>query len=136
MQRADYPGSARSGFVCFGINNKGYITIGKDSLNNYINTCYEFDPSLNSWTQKANFPANGREGSFVLGFPTGGLVVAGSSNSPFQAFLRLLVLRRSIKQLVAKAPLIDTLNGINFGFTLSTMAYCIGEILLYGNLIW
>ncbi len=127
LQRADYPGSARSGFVCFGINNKGYITIGKDSLNNYINTCYEFDPSLNSWTQKANFPANGREGSFVLGFPTGGLVVAGSSNSPFQAFYDCWFYEEASNSWLQKAPLIDTLNGINFGFTLSTMAYCIGD---------
>ncbi len=73
-QVADLPGSVRRNAVAFAINDKGYVGTGMDSVVASVPGAatladfWEYDPSLNSWTQKANYP-----GGFGFGvyFATG-----------------------------------------------------------------
>src|SRR5438128_1102984 len=50
--------------VGFSIGNKGYIGTGYDG--NFTKDFWEYDPFINSWTQKADFGGTGR--LFALGF--------------------------------------------------------------------
>jgi N-acetylneuraminic acid mutarotase len=54
------PGNGRSSAVGFSINGKGYVALGRDSLNNPLNDCWQYDPGLNLWNKKASFPGIGR----------------------------------------------------------------------------
>ena len=54
------PGNGRSSAVGFAINGKGYVVLGRDSLKNPLNDCWEFEPTTNQWTQKASFPGIAR----------------------------------------------------------------------------
>ncbi|MFN0201570.1 MAG: T9SS type A sorting domain-containing protein [Bacteroidia bacterium] len=72
-QMANFPGGIRTQSVGFTINNKGYIGTGYNySAGNFIyrNDFWEFNPTSNSWTQKADLPAQGR--SEAVGFSIGG----------------------------------------------------------------
>jgi N-acetylneuraminic acid mutarotase len=58
-QKADLPDFlGRNMSVAVGINNKGYVGLGCD-INQTINRqkFWEYDPALDSWTVKANFPS-------------------------------------------------------------------------------
>ncbi len=57
---ASLPGNGRSSAVGFAINGKGYVALGRDSLRNPLNDCWEYDPTENTWTQKAPFPGTAR----------------------------------------------------------------------------
>jgi N-acetylneuraminic acid mutarotase len=46
--------------VAFTINGKGYVGLGRDSLGKQLNDCWEYDPTTDSWTEKASFPGIAR----------------------------------------------------------------------------
>ena len=54
------PGNGRSSAVAFSLNGKGYVALGRDSLHNPLNDCWEYDPASDSWSQKKSFPGVGR----------------------------------------------------------------------------
>jgi N-acetylneuraminic acid mutarotase len=58
-QKANFGGGTRSDAVGFSIGTKGYISTGCTWLGgqymSYYNDFWEYDPSLDTWTQKANF---------------------------------------------------------------------------------
>lgn len=57
--------------VCFVINNKAYVGTGKSrKLGDYTTLFYEYDPSSNVWTRKADFPGSKR--ASALGLAVGG----------------------------------------------------------------
>ena len=56
-QKASLPGNNREGAVSFTIGNKGYIATGYGL--GWLKDLWEYDPSSNSWTQKANYQGNG-----------------------------------------------------------------------------
>lgn len=56
--------SARAGAVGFSIGSKGYVGMGEDG--NLRSDFWEYDPALNTWTQKADF--GGGERSDAVGF--------------------------------------------------------------------
>jgi N-acetylneuraminic acid mutarotase len=58
--KTSIPGNGRSSAVGFAINGKGYVALGRDSLSKQLNDCWEYDPTNDSWTQKAPFPGNAR----------------------------------------------------------------------------
>jgi len=70
-QMADLPGSPRRNAVGFAIEDKGYVGTGIDSsessFGNNLFDFWEYDPSLNSWTQKANYPGGGGLGVYYAG---------------------------------------------------------------------
>ena len=65
--------------VSFSIGNKGYLAV--PTIGGVLSqTLWEFDPFLNSWTQKANFPGVARTGA--VGFAIGNYgYVGGGTNS-------------------------------------------------------
>lgn len=82
-QKANIPGSGRSGAVGMELNNKGYVGLGKNTnLNTTFSDFYEYDPTNNTWVIKQSTPGQGRESS--LTFRLGGelLVVGGNDLSP------------------------------------------------------
>ena len=78
-QVADLPASVRRNAVGFAINNKGYVGTGMDmaeasmSGSTTLNDFWEYDPALNAWTQKANYP-----GGFGFGVYFATAFVSGS----------------------------------------------------------
>ena len=89
-QVADLPGSVRRNAVAFEINNFGYVTTGINTATSSdfgaqkLNDTWRYDPTLNMWTQMANFPGNGGQGvyfaaSFVV---EGKAYVVGGKHGP------------------------------------------------------
>jgi N-acetylneuraminic acid mutarotase len=71
-QKADIA-SVRRNAVGFAINDKGYVGTGMDSvsasLGNTLTDFWEYDPTLNTWAAKANFPGSAGVGVyFATGF--------------------------------------------------------------------
>jgi N-acetylneuraminic acid mutarotase len=79
--RADF-GSARRWAVGFSIGTKGYIGTGKNSNGAFTKDFWEYDPTLDVWTQKANF--GGHERFAAVGFSIGtmGYIGTGIHSTP------------------------------------------------------
>ena len=67
-QMADLTGSGRRDAIGFAAGGKGYIGLGVDNhvsiLGNKMKDLWEYDPTLNSWLQKADYPGGGGTGVF------------------------------------------------------------------------
>ncbi|MBP9882066.1 MAG: T9SS type A sorting domain-containing protein [Chitinophagales bacterium] len=93
-QKADFGGGIRSGATGFSIGSKGYIGMGNHysfPYTPYYKDFWEYDPSLNKWTQKADFGGESR--SIATGFNIGnkgyigtGSKWGGSSSTYFKDF--------------------------------------------------
>ena len=70
-QRADFGAGVRAFAAGFSIGIKGYVGTGASSLDNtgLQNDFWEYDPGLNLWSQKINFPGTSR--AYALGFSLG-----------------------------------------------------------------
>src|SRR5688500_16380638 len=74
-QKANLPGPCRRNAVGFAIGNKGYIGTGIDSSESFAGVkladFWEYDPTGNSWTAKANYPGGSGAGVYyAAGFST------------------------------------------------------------------
>ena len=78
-QKASIPAEKRSATVGFAIGSKGYIGTGwgGDSVSTNHNDFWEYDPAVNSWTQKANVPG---ARSFAIGFSIGSKGYVGTGH--------------------------------------------------------
>jgi len=65
-QKTNFGGVTRYYSVGFSINNKGYIGTGRDA-GGALQDFWEYDPVLDTWTQKANYGAGISNGA-VFGF--------------------------------------------------------------------
>jgi N-acetylneuraminic acid mutarotase len=80
-RKADYPGEGIMGLMGFGINNKGYVGTGSgiDSVNvplfKSVKDFYEYDPSTDKWTRKADFAGGERSG--MIAFSINGIGYTG-----------------------------------------------------------
>jgi len=79
-QKADFGGTARSIAVGFSIGSKGYIGTGYnfDGSYHYYNDLWEYDPSGNTWTQRANFGGAARLGATGISVGNKGYIGTGS----------------------------------------------------------
>ncbi|MCB9291458.1 MAG: T9SS type A sorting domain-containing protein [Lewinellaceae bacterium] len=64
-----FPGGVQSFPVAFTINDKGYVTLGGIGSDQPDNTVYhtyllEYDPATGSWTERSDFPGEGRWRAF------------------------------------------------------------------------
>ncbi|MEI6435457.1 MAG: hypothetical protein WCP32_11475 [Bacteroidota bacterium] len=83
VQKADYLGARRFDFIGFAINNKGYIGAGSfGGIYSFLGDWQEFDPVLNTWTQKALLPMPFTGGA---GFAAGnyGYTFTGANDATF-----------------------------------------------------
>lgn len=79
IQKANFSGTPRNGSCIFSIGGKGYIGIGTDSypVYNFKNDFWEYDPSADSWTQKASFPGTARYTPIYFSLGSKGYVGTG-----------------------------------------------------------
>ncbi len=67
-QKANLLGVARRDAVGFAISGKGYVVAGIDNdeslMGNLLSDLWQYDPVLNAWVQKANFPGNSGMGIY------------------------------------------------------------------------
>jgi len=67
-QMADLTGPGRRDAIGFATGGKGYIGLGVDNhvsiLGNKMKDLWEYDPTLNTWLQKADYPGGGGGGVF------------------------------------------------------------------------
>ncbi len=82
-QKADYPGQRRFNFFGYALNNKGYMGSGTyGGMNSFLADMEEFDPQLNTWTQKAPLPMAFSDG---VGFVAGnfGYATCGANDATY-----------------------------------------------------
>lgn len=87
-QKASLPASPRRNAIGIAIEDKGYVGTGfsldETELGEKLKDFWEYDPSGNSWTEKAHFPGAGDTGiyqatAFTIG--TKGFIACGKSGS-------------------------------------------------------
>ena len=80
-QMGDYPGTAVYESMAFTIGNYGYVVNGWDSTGSGQgpNTTWQYDPSNDSWTQKAAFPGLTRYTATTFALNGKGYVACGFS---------------------------------------------------------
>ena len=83
-QKANLTGAARTNACGFSIGAKGYICCGFDGTN-YLDDLWEFDPTGNSWTQKANIPLK-REGAVAFTIGTKAYIGTGQDSVKLRDF--------------------------------------------------
>ena len=73
-QKANLPSNPRYGCAGFAIGTKGYIGCGNEGSSSgpYTNEFWEFDPSANTWMQKASLPGAPRYGITHMGWALAG----------------------------------------------------------------
>ncbi|MDD4969977.1 MAG: hypothetical protein PHT07_11165 [Paludibacter sp.] len=60
-KKTTLPGTGRASAVTFVIDGKGYVALGRtETRSGALNDCWQYDPLLDSWTQKANYPGIAR----------------------------------------------------------------------------
>ena len=80
-KRYDFKGYSRSGASCFIIGNDAYMALGYngDNTNSRYRDLWVYDVTKDSWSQKANLPAEAKARSHASGFAIGekGYICAG-----------------------------------------------------------
>ncbi|MFM2394223.1 MAG: hypothetical protein RLZZ546_2205 [Bacteroidota bacterium] len=80
IQKTSFPGTMRKDGITFYLNNRVYFGLGQNISSIYLNDLWEFDPSSNTWTQKANLSvARSMSSAFSIGDK--GYVVGGKINA-------------------------------------------------------
>jgi N-acetylneuraminic acid mutarotase len=90
-RKADLPDplgqGGRSGDVAFSIGNKGYWGTGSNDQDfahpTFLNDFWEYDPAIDTWTQKANFGGAVRSGA--VGFSIGNMGYIGTGEGALQS---------------------------------------------------
>jgi len=83
-QKANFTGGARQGAIGFSIGNRGYVGTGfisSGSSSTTSNDFWEYNPSLNTWVQKANFAGGLRARAVAFSIGNKGYVGTGFDNS-------------------------------------------------------
>ena len=87
-QKAQFPGIGRDNAVGFSIDNKGYLGTGFTPTAQlsgiYHGDFWEYDPTLDTWTQKANVPDSARESAVGISLNGKGYLGLGSPKYPNQ----------------------------------------------------
>jgi len=81
-QKADFGGAEKIYAVGFAINGKGYLGTGVDiNMNPFgSNDLWEYDPTANTWIQKASLPGAGRSEAVAFALGSYGYIGTGTSN--------------------------------------------------------
>ena len=79
-RKADFTGLKRERAVAFSINGKGYLGTGVDTTDVVRNDWWEYDPTLDTWTQKANI-TTARRNAIAFAIGDKGYVGTGMDNA-------------------------------------------------------
>lgn len=105
MQKADFPGSARSKATAFSIGDKGYLGTGYNYTTEggevYLNDFWEYDPASNTWTQKADFPGSARYDAVSFSVLGKGYIGAGYDGNYLKDFYAYEPSSNSWQQIVS-----------------------------------
>lgn len=80
-QKSDFGGTSRANAIGFSIGQKGYLGTGGDKA------FWEYDPSTDTWTQKANF-GGGANRTNAVGFSIGNFGYVGTGLGGFSSELQ------------------------------------------------
>ena len=90
VQKASFPGVARSSAVGFAINGKGYLGTGYngdiDDGDEELKDFWEYDPTTDSWEQKADFGGTARYGAIGFSIGNDGYIGTGYDGSEQKDF--------------------------------------------------
>jgi N-acetylneuraminic acid mutarotase len=75
----DWGSIPRQNGVTFNMNNKVYLTSGENG--SITSVTWEYDPSVDSWSQKTAFEGSGRTGALAFTLGNRGFVLTGRSGS-------------------------------------------------------
>ena len=81
-QKADFGGGSCGNMYApavFVIDNIAYVCTGYDINNQFKNTVWAYNPMLNMWAQKNNFPGTARYGAFAFSIGTKGYLGMGQN---------------------------------------------------------
>lgn len=81
VRKADFPGDRRVRAVAFSIGNKAYVGTGTkfDRTGAALNDFWEYDPSTDKWTRKADFPGGARYDAVGFSIGNKGYIGTGAS---------------------------------------------------------
>jgi N-acetylneuraminic acid mutarotase len=85
-QKANFPGEERDGAMSFVINNKAYLAGGIYN-HNPMNDVWDYNPSNDSWTRKADWPGTLRYSGVGFSIGTNGYLGIGQTG-PLGSFLK------------------------------------------------
>ena len=137
VQRADIPNSTSR---CTGMSSKGkgYIVFGQNSQNINTNSLYEYDPILNAWASKANFPGPGRSNGFS--FSINDRVFAGGGYNGTSTFFDFAEYIPDSNIWVSRANFPGTGTRGSKGASLNGKGYVVGgtynRSIPYSNQMW
>ncbi|MBL7767317.1 MAG: T9SS type A sorting domain-containing protein [Chitinophagaceae bacterium] len=87
-QKTDFPGNTRHSATGFGIGTKGYLVCGNVSSasSDFGKEFWEYNQSTDTWTQKVDFPGDGRYGAAGFGIGTKGYLIGGNVSNASSVF--------------------------------------------------
>lgn len=78
---------ARSSAVGFAVDGKGYVALGRaNRRNGGLKDCWEFNPVVNTWTRKSDFPGKPRVNAVAIGLDTVAYVGLGFNVDEYDFF--------------------------------------------------
>ena len=107
--------------VGFSLGNYGYIGTGVDTNGNHLADFWQYDPSSNTWTQKANFAGGAREGAVGFSIGTKGYIGTGfDGNNYYDDFWEY---SPSTNSWIQKANYAGSLRAYAAGFSIGNKGY-------------
>lgn len=125
-QKAPFSGIARWGAISFSIGSKGYVGGGYDGSNNFSDF-WEFDPSANTWTQRAPIPV-ARRAAYSFEINNKGYVCLGANSTSVPTLTDLWEYDPTTNSWNAKANFPGTARYGGTGFAIGSKGYvCCGN---------
>jgi N-acetylneuraminic acid mutarotase len=130
-RKQDLPGSTnRTSAVSFSINGKGYVGFGAQDFNTintvFLNDLWEYDPVMDSWLQKANFPDSARMKTSCFVVNDMAYIVGGLTGYPEMASNDLWMYDPATDQWSSKQPYPAELIYNSMSFAIGNFGYTIG----------
>lgn len=116
-QKTNFGGVSRDGAFAFSVGSLGYIGGGNNN-GSFKNDMWEYNPTTNAWTQKANVPSNEYLAS---SFTIGSKAYVGCGYNTGNAFYEY---DPSANTWTAKSPMPGTARYITMGFSIGSKGYC------------
>lgn len=124
--RTTLPDSGRYGGIGFSIGNYGYIGLGLDVNHiphKWLKDFWQFDPSINTWTRKADFPGKARfcPATFVIG--NKGYVITGVDSATLSFSVECWQYEPATDNWTQKADFPGDPRGYDVGFAIGGKGY-------------